>query len=461
MTKSDQKLSALFLVMDIFLLSICYFSSSLITRGIFDIKNNIAMFSISIFLWINIAFYRRLYHIHLHNGFKVRYKNFLKTFILFTASISFIYLFFNISASKREMLMYFLVSFLLLFSISNLILIKYIRHLRESGKNIRYLLVVGVGKNAKYIINYFESNPDLGYRILGCIETSQEDSVLGTDRILGKLDDLSSYIQGLRRVDEIIIALPFNSSEKIQKVIEISDYYGKRVKYIPDYVGLLGRNFRVTAYGEIPVINVRQTQLDMLQSSLLKRVFDVIFSFLVLLMLSPLYLIIAILIKIESKGPVFYMPIRVGRDGQEFKMFKFRSMKKNDSVYGGTKSTQKNDPRITGIGNFIRKTSLDELPQFINVLIGDMSVVGPRPHRSHLDNQLQSQVQNYMLRHYLKPGITGWAQVNGWRGPTETEEQRSQRTAHDLYYLENWSFLLDVKIIWLTIFGKKTHQTAY
>lgn len=461
MTKSDQKLSLLFLTLDVALLSICYITSSWVVRGIFEFSNDIGMFSLSIFLWINISIYRRLYHIHLHNGFKVRYKNFLKTFIFFTASISFIYLFFNISVNKREILIYFLLSFFFLDSLFNLILIKYIRYLRSKGKNIRYILVVGIGKNAQSIINYFESNPDLGYRILGCIESSEEESFLEPSRIIGNLSELSDCIESQRRVDEIIIALPFNSSEKIQKVLQIADYYGKRVKYIPDYVGLLGRNFQMTNYGQVPVINVRQTGLDMLHSSLIKRLFDIVFSLCVIVLLSPVYLVISILIKLESPGPIFYMPIRVGRDGQEFKMYKFRSMKQNDSVYGGTKSTQLNDPRITKIGNFIRKTSIDELPQFINVFLGDMSVVGPRPHRSHLDNQLQSQVQNYMLRHYLKPGITGWAQVNGWRGPTETEEQRRQRTNHDLYYLDNWSFWLDIKIIWLTVFGKKTHTVAY
>lgn len=461
MTKSDQKLSALFLALDLVLLSICYFSSNALLRDDFVLQNNLAMFFLSVFVWINLAFYRRLYHIHLHNGFKIRYVNFIKTFLLFTASISFIYLFFNISVNKREMLMLYLVSFLILSSIANLILIKYIRYLRSLGKNIRYILIVGIGNNAKAIINYFESNPDLGYRILGCIESSQEESIIERDRIVGNLDELNECIVRERRVDEIIIALPFNSSDKIQKVLEIADYYGKRVKYIPDYVGLLGRNFRMTMYGEMPVINVRETGLDMLYSSIIKRIFDIFFSLAVLVFLSPLYLVIAILIKLESPGPVFYLPIRVGRDGREFKMYKFRSMRNNDSPYGGTLSTQANDPRITKIGNFIRKSSVDELPQFINVLLGDMSVVGPRPHRSHLDQQLQAQVEGYMLRHYLKPGITGWAQVNGWRGPTETEEQRSQRTKHDLWYLENWTFFLDIKIIWLTVFGSKTHKTAY
>lgn len=461
MTKSDQKLSALFFLVDIILLLVTYILSSFYVLGEFSLEKNALLLAITIFTWSNISLYRRLYHIHLHNGFKIRYKNFIKTFFTFSAFVSLTYLFLNISVNKREVLIYFLGSFFVLTTLFNLSLIKYIRLLRSKGKNIRYTIIIGVGGNAKKILNYFNTNLDLGYRVIGCIKSENEEILVGSENILGDLNNLNKVIEVQRRVDEIIIALPFNSSDKIQKVLKTSDYYGKRVKYIPDYQGLLGRNFQMTTYGDIPVLNIRQTTLDLLPSSVLKRIFDVVFSGIVLLILSPLFLIIAILIKLESAGPIFYMPIRIGRDGKEFKMYKFRSMRTNDSVYGGTKSTQINDPRITKIGNFIRKTSIDELPQFVNVLFGDMSVVGPRPHRSFLDQQLQSQVEGYMLRHYLKPGITGWAQVNGWRGPTDTEEQRIQRTNHDLHYLENWTFALDIKIIWLTIFGAKTHQTAY
>lgn len=461
MTKSDQKLSALFFGLDLVLLLITYILSSWIELGEFNIARNSSLLAVTVFIWINISLYRRLYHIHLHNGFKIRYMNFLKTFFMFSAFVSFTYLFFNVSLNKREVLILFLTSFFVLNTLCNLALINYIRYLRSKGKNLRYTLIVGVGSNAQNILDYFNRNVDLGYRVVGCVESFNEESVIDSEHVIGNMNELDEIIQNQRRIDEIIIALPFNSSDKIQKVLEVADYYGKRVKYIPDYMGLLGRNFHMTTYGEIPVLNVRQTSLDLLPSSIIKRIFDVVFSGTVLVLFSPLYLLIALAIKLESPGPVFYLPVRIGRGGKEFRMFKFRSMFKNDSAYGGTQSTQRNDPRISRVGNFIRRTSLDELPQFINVFLGDMSVVGPRPHRSFLDQQLQAQVHGYMLRHYLKPGITGWAQVNGWRGPTETEEQRTMRTYHDLHYLEHWSFTLDIKIIWLTLFGSKTHQAAY
>jgi putative colanic acid biosynthesis UDP-glucose lipid carrier transferase len=172
-------------------------------------------------------------------------------------------------------------------------------------------------------------------------------------------------------------------------------------------------------------------------------------------------LLIAIAIKLDSRGPVFYMPIRLGRRGEEFSLYKFRSMRHHADTELRDLSTLKEDPRVTRVGKFIRKFSLDELPQFINVLLYHMSVVGPRPHRIGLNKILQEKTSNYLVRHYILPGITGWAQVNGWRGPTETRLQSKGRTLHDLWYIEHWTFPLDIYIIFLTIFGKKARKNAY
>jgi putative colanic acid biosynthesis UDP-glucose lipid carrier transferase len=193
----------------------------------------------------------------------------------------------------------------------------------------------------------------------------------------------------------------------------------------------------------------------------IKTIFDKIFASVVIIVLAPLLLLIALWIKLDSKGPVFYCPVRIGRSGKAFKVYKFRSMWMNDNSTKGTLSTAKDDPRITRIGRILRKYSLDELPQFFNVILGNMSVVGPRPHRRFLDRHLQETVYQYMIRHYVKPGITGWAQVNGWRGPSETDEQKMQRTKHDLFYIEHWSFWFDLKIIFLTVFSSKARSSAY
>lgn len=198
-----------------------------------------------------------------------------------------------------------------------------------------------------------------------------------------------------------------------------------------------------------------------MQAVFIKSIFDKLFAFVAVIMLLPVYVFIAILIKLDSKGPILFMPIRVGRNGEKFIMFKFRTMDCNDDATLGSKSTVENDPRITDVGKILRKYSLDELPQFFNVLVGNMSVVGPRPHRIVLDERIQSVVEGYDLRKLVKPGVTGWAQVNGWRGPTKTHEQIYQRTSFDLDYIRNWSLSLDIKIIYQTVFSEKVRNNAF
>jgi lipopolysaccharide/colanic/teichoic acid biosynthesis glycosyltransferase len=208
-------------------------------------------------------------------------------------------------------------------------------------------------------------------------------------------------------------------------------------------------------------VYVRRSSLDVSYWAMLKAIFDLAFSIAVLLFFAPLFCIIAILIKLDSPGPVFYCPVRVGKSGNLFKVFKFRSMRECDALLGGTQSTEKNDPRVSALGKILRKYSLDELPQFINVIKGEMSVIGPRPHRKFLHDEMEKSIDRYSLRLHIKPGITGWAQVNGWRGPTSTIEQKVKRTEHDLWYIENWTFAIDLKIIFLTLFGKKTHSGVF
>jgi len=322
-------------------------------------------------------------------------------------------------------------------------------------------LVAGAGDLAQSLSDYFNSNPDYGYRIKGFVSLPGQENKVSSERVVGTVDQINKYLENTN-VDEIVIALPYDSPKTtIKSIIDQADFHGVRVSYVPDYQGLFGKNFKINKQDALNTINVRQLPLDEIYAAIEKGIFDFLFAAVVLVMLAPVFFVIAVLIKIDSRGPVFYCPTRVGRGGRNFKIYKFRTMSDCDSSTGGTLSTQRNDPRITKVGRILRKYSIDELPQFVNVFLGEMSVVGPRPHRNFLNQQMKEHVDKYMLRYYFKPGITGWAQVNGWRGPTETEEQISQRTAHDLWYIENWSFILDLKIIWLTIFGRKTHENAF
>ena len=302
-----------------------------------------------------------------------------------------------------------------------------------------------------------------GYQIEGYLldklsENNENDRI----HVLGELKDLSEVLQ-TNSVDEIFIATAALRTKKISSIISNADYHGVRVNIVPETPMYPSKLLKTYDLEGLPIFQHRPTPLMYLQNALLKRSFDIVFSLLVLVLLSPLFLIIGLMIVLDGgfNKSIFYKPYRKGEADESFRCFKFRTMSECDNPKNGTRSTVKNDPRITRVGKILRKFDLDELPQFINVLKGDMSVVGPRPHRTNLQNDFRKVVNDYMVRHYVKPGVSGWAQVNGWRGPTQTVTQKRERIKHDLWYIENYSFWLDIKIIFLTVFSKKTRQNAF
>lgn len=326
---------------------------------------------------------------------------------------------------------------------------------RKDGGYFNKILIVGANKIGRAIQTYYRLNHEKG-KVVGFLDdeiTAQQNrDILGTTNDFQQTFDKSPF-------NELIITLDFSHSEKIKSLVTIAEYNGVRPAVVANNYTLFARNFDVRDIGGIPTLKVREVPLESYMARIKKRLFDVVFSIVMLILAAPFLLLIAVAIKLDSKGPVFYRPVRVGKRGKNISIFKFRSMKHDHGEK--TKSTTKNDDRITRVGKLIRKASIDEFPQFINVLLGDMSVVGPRPHRLDLNKRFQLTAQGYMVRQYIKPGITGWAQVNGWRGPTETKFQYVARTLHDLWYLEHWTFALDLYIIFLTIFGKKTRTNAF
>jgi putative colanic acid biosynthesis UDP-glucose lipid carrier transferase len=270
---------------------------------------------------------------------------------------------------------------------------------------------------------------------------------------IGNVKELPNILEK-NNVDEIFISISSLKEKKIKSSIKIADNFGIRVRLLPEDPNFVTKRYELGNFGNNAVFQLRKSPLDEYPNVILKRLFDVVFAFTVLIFLSPILFIISLIIYSDNKGPVFYKPFRKGEAGYTFRCYKFRTMSICDDPVNGTKSTTRNDPRITTIGRLLRKSDLDELPQFFNVLLGNMSVVGPRPHRINLQNDFRKSVNNYMVRSYVKPGITGWAQVNGWRGPTITDKQKKQRVKHDLWYIENWSLWLDIKIIFMTIFGR-------
>ncbi|MBD1397719.1 undecaprenyl-phosphate glucose phosphotransferase [Pontibacter sp. JH31] len=411
-----------------------------------------------VLVWILLGYWRNIYDERLSRA-NIRMFYYIKLYFILLGLVLLFFSIYTFSETSKNVVIAFVIS-LPVIGIPVNFLLKNVSHASLLKSKPKYTLVAGVGNLAKNIERNLYKQQKSGYYIKGFVKCKKEQCIVAQDKIVGDLNNIDSYLKD-NQVDEIVIAIPIKPSKKIKSILSAADYHGVRVKYIPDYQELLGDKYKITRYGQIEAVNVRQFPLDDTFAAFIKNCFDKVFSFLVLVLLSPLFLVLAVLIKLDSPGPIFYCPIRIGKRGRPFKVFKFRSMKENDSPNGGALSTAKNDQRITKLGKILRKYSLDELPQFMNVLLGDMSVVGPRPHRSFLNQQFQQSEDKYMLRHYFKPGITGWAQINGWRGPTETKEQKSQRTKHDLWYVENWSLWLDFKIVYLTIFGRNTHKSAF
>jgi Undecaprenyl-phosphate glucose phosphotransferase len=414
-----------------------------------------------IFFWALLEHVRKVYFSKMDSAISKWTANYIKAYGLFVATILLFYILIPIPIVNKKGIAAISIVIPILDILVYSAFISLKAFIGKTEERVNYTLIAGTGTIAKIVEEQLYSRKVAGYQIKGFINcASKEVCTIGHEKIVSNLKDIQQYLQE-NRVDEIVIALPIEQTKKIQNIISAADYHGIRVKYVFDYKHIFGENCRLTRLGQVNAINVRQLPVEGLLASFSKTLFDRTFSAAVLLFLFPLFIILSILIKLESPGPVFYCPMRIGRAGKPFKVFKFRSMRQSDTSTGGTLSTEKNDARITTLGKIVRKYSLDELPQFLNVLLGHMSVVGPRPHRQFLNKQLQQCVYLYMVRHYVKPGITGWAQVNGWRGPTDTEQQKNERTRHDLWYIENWSFLLDLKIIFLTVFSSKVHSNAF
>ncbi|MCC9138547.1 exopolysaccharide biosynthesis polyprenyl glycosylphosphotransferase [Pontibacter silvestris] len=405
--------------------------------------------------WFLIGYFWKLYSLKHYKPLSTRLTNFLKVYLILIGIASLLYFIYPELVPDKDLIIGFVLAFPVFGIPINFLVVKIIKQLKSDEGKKRHTLIAGVGVLAANVEKELT-----GHEIKGFIKCTKEECQVRQDKIVGEFTNIHSLLKD-NQVDEIVIALPVKASKKIRDILVAADFYGVRVKYIPDYQDLFGKHYRTIRYGNMEAVNVRQLPLDETFSLFIKNCFDIAFSLMAMFMLLPLFLIIAVLIKVDSPGSVFYCPTRIGRAGKPFKVYKFRTMRENDASSGGQLSTKENDPRITKVGRILRKYSLDELPQFINVYLGNMSVVGPRPHRSFLNQQLQESEEKYMIRHYFKPGITGWAQVNGWRGPTETKEQKKQRTLHDIWYMENWSLVLDLKIIYLTIFSRKTHTSAF
>jgi len=335
------------------------------------------------------------------------------------------------------------------------ILYSYLEYKRSSGFHTNRALIVGVNETCHQLRYILDTNPILGYKFVGFVTAKETD---GTD-IIGNPDNLPDLIEK-HQIQMIFVTLSlFGESQRGKEYLRICNQKGIRMRFIPENQRWLKSRVNMESVGEMALINPQEIPMDELDSRFLKRSFDLVFSGLFLILIfSWLFPILAILIKLSSKGPVLFVQKRTGINKKSFNCYKFRSMQVNDQ--SDMVQATAYDSRITHIGRFLRKTNMDELPQFINVFLDQMSVVGPRPHMLKHTALYSELIEQYLIRHYVKPGITGWAQVNGYRGETDELWKMEKRVEYDMDYIENWSMWWDMKIILKTAFDMKSYTNA-
>lgn len=390
--------------------------------------------------WLIIALNVEFYKVYrFTKGISILNKT-VKQFIVYFFVCYFFIAFYLKKTDSKEIILYIISLFLVIATFKLLVYYSLKKYRSLFGGNFRNVIIIGDGENAQRLSSLFSKNFDYGCKIVKEFRFESNKREIINEAMSFVLDN---------KVDVIYCSLDRLTKNDIYNLADFAGNNLKSIKFIPENEEFLTTNQKIEYYDIIPVLSLHKTYLDDTITKITKRVFDVFFSiFVIVFLLSWLVPILAIFIKLESKGPIFFKQGRPGFGEKEFFCYKFRSMKINQTT---EKEASKNDPRVTKIGRFIRKTSLDEMPQFLNVLFGDMSVVGPRPHLWSQNRAYGNRINKYMMRHYVKPGITGLAQVKGCRGEIESDEEMKSRINYDVFYIENWSLIMDVKIIVQTV----------
>lgn len=332
-----------------------------------------------------------------------------------------------------------------------------LRFMRKKGYNVKYILLVGYSRAAEEYINRIRTNPQWGYVVRGILDDKvPRGTIYKGVKVLGQVDNLFVILPE-SHLDEIAVTLALEDYDRLEEIVSLCEKSGVHTKFIPDYNSVIPSKPYMEDLLGLPVINIRHVPLTNTLNLISKRFVDIVGSIVAILIASPIMLLTVIAVKITSQGPVIFSQERVGLHNKRFQMYKFRSMEIQKKSVEQKAWTVKNDPRITTVGRFIRKTSIDELPQLFNILRGDMSMVGPRPERPLFVEKFKEEIPRYMIKHQVRPGLTGWAQVNGYRGDTSIRK----RIEFDLYYIENWTMGFDIKILFLTIFKGFINKNAY
>ena len=332
-----------------------------------------------------------------------------------------------------------------------------LRDMRKKGLNQKQIILVGYSRAAEGFIDRVSVNPEWGYHVQGILDDHRPAGFAYKKvQVLGPTNHLEDFLAS-NTLDEIAITLSIKEYSNLEQIVAACEKSGVHTKFIPDYNNIIPTIPYMEDLQGLPVIHIRHVPLTGVFNATMKRIVDLAGALFGLIVFSPLMLVTALLIKITSPGPVLFSQERIGLHNRPFKMYKFRSMEVQDPGRERSQWTTPHDPRVTPVGRFIRKTSIDEMPQFFNVLIGDMSLVGPRPERPLFVEKFKEEIPRYMIKHQVRPGLTGWAQVNGYRGDTSI----TKRIEHDLYYIENWSLGFDFKIMFLTVFKGFINKNAY
>lgn len=358
--------------------------------------------------------------------------------------------------SRTMIFIFFVVNVVVETIVRNLIR-ETLRNMRKNGYNQKHIILVGYSRAAEQYIDRIAANPEWGYTIRGILaDNIQRGTEYRGIRVLGRTENLSVILPE-NKLDEIVITLGLAEYHKLEHIVSMCEKSGVHTKFIPDYNNIIPTKPYTEDILGMPVINIRRVPLNNVLNAFIKRCVDLFGAVVALILFSPVMAVTALIIKVTSPGPLIYKQERIGLQNKPFYMYKFRSMIVQDREKEKKGWTTQNDPRVTPIGKIIRKTSIDELPQLINVLKGDMSLVGPRPERPQFVEKFKEEIPRYMVKHQVRPGLTGWAQVNGYRGDTSIKK----RIEHDLYYIENWTLGFDFKILFLTFFKGFVNKNAY
>lgn len=457
MQPENKGLRFLFLILDLSLLFIAIFIVNAI-NPIVKFNQNIYILHAAIAEMVSYTLYSKRNY-YFQDNFKVRVKHISYRMIVFALILFVLAKLLLPDDYSNQFLLQYVGLFYILQIIFFYLLYKYMSYGRKNGRFLLNIAILGLRENDVLFGRLINKNPAMGFNLIGYIADT-DDYDKNDKTILGKIDEIETLVNKHQIQKIFVTPSKYFEVDNARELLGICNKIGLKARYVmmntywnerrindPDYVSSLA------------IYNPQEIPLDNFSNILIKRLFDIFFSsFVILFLFSWLFPIIALIIKLDSKGPVFFIQERTGIDNLVFNCIKFRTMQVNDDA--DKKQATANDSRISKVGAILRKYNIDELPQFINVLLGEMSVVGPRPHMLKHTNQYSALINHYKVRHYVKPGVTGWAQVNGYRGLTDELWKMEKRVDYDMDYLKNWNFLWDIKIIYLTMFGKDTFKNA-